>query len=275
MTSGEHEQCIFDAGLERGTFSFHGATRDVYRGGDGPTIILLPELPGITPSAVGLCKRLMDAGYRVVLPVLFGTPGMPGLPRVFVDVFPRLCVSREFTLLAARKESPISEWLRALARFEHKAQGGPGVGVIGMCFTGGFALAMMLDESVIAPVLSQPSLPLAFSAKGGSELGLTDEGLERVKQRCRDEHLCVLGLRFSGDIMSPRERFARLREELGDNFVGVEIDSSFGNRHGIKPWAHSVLTLDYVDRPSHPTRNAFEQVLQHFARTLKPRAVHA
>ena len=186
-----------------------------------------------------------------------------------------MCVSREFSVLAGRKESPISDWLRALARFEHKKHGGPGVGVIGMCFTGGFALAMMLDESVIAPVLSQPSLPLALSGAIGAELGLDQAGLARVKQRCRDEHLCVIGLRFSGDRMSPKQRFERLRRELGDSFVGVEIDSSFGNRHGIKPWAHSVLTNSYVDEPAHPTRNAFEQVLDHFARTLKPREVHA
>jgi dienelactone hydrolase len=275
VTHAAYEQCILDAGLARGTFSFHGATRDVYRGGKGPTIILLPELPGITPETVGLCKRLMNEDYRVVLPQLFGAPGMPAVARAMLDVLPNVCVSREFNLLASRKESPISDWLRALARFEHKTHGGPGVGVIGMCFTGGFALAMMLDESVIAPVLSQPSLPIAFSAKGGGELGLDEAGLARVKQRCRDEHLCVLGLRFSGDRMSPKERFARLREELGDAFLGVEIDSSFGNRHGIRPWAHSVLTLDYVDRASHPTRNAFEQVLQHFARTLKSPEVNA
>jgi dienelactone hydrolase len=275
VTIGPYEQCILDAGLARGSFSFHGATRDVYRGGDGPPIVLLPELPGITPETVSLCQRLMKAGYSVVLPSLFGEPGMPTLPRATLNVFSNVCVSREFSVLAGRKESPISDWLRALARFEHRKHGGPGVGVIGMCFTGGFALAMMLDESVIAPVLAQPSLPLALSTKVGGELGLDDAGLARVKQRCREEHLCVLGLRFSADRMSPKQRFERLRRELGDNFVGVEIDSSLGNRHGIKPWAHSVLTLEYVDQPSHPTRNAFEQVLHHFARTLKPREVSA
>ena len=157
MNIGPHEHCILDAGLTRGTFSFHGATRDVYRGGDGPPIILLPELPGITPETVTLCERLMRAGYSVVLPSLFGEPGKPIVPQAALQVFQNVCVSREFSVLAGRKESPISDWLRALARFEHKKHGGPGVGVIGMCFTGGFALAMMLDESVIAPVLSVPA----------------------------------------------------------------------------------------------------------------------
>jgi dienelactone hydrolase len=265
-----YEQTVFDAGFSRASFSYHGATRDVYRGGEGPPIIVLPELPGITPETLALCKRLMGAGYRVVLPQLFGEPGKPLHRGATLGVFSRACVSREFTVLAGRKESPIAEWLRALARYEHKQHGGPGVGVLGMCFTGGFALAMMLDESVIAPVLSQPSLPLAFSAKGQGELGLDQEGLARVKQRCESEDLCVLGLRFSADKMSPRQRFERLKRELGDRFSGVEIDSSMKNPHGIKPWAHSVLTVDYVDRPQHPTRNALEQVLRHFAQKLTP-----
>lgn len=71
----------------------------------------------------------------------------------------KLCVSKEFNRFAFREEAPIADWLRALARDAHRSCGGPGVGAIGMCFSGGFALAMMADESVIAPVLSQPSMP--------------------------------------------------------------------------------------------------------------------
>ncbi len=80
--------------------------------------------------------------------------------------------------------------------------------------------------------------------------------------------MCVLGLRFTGDRAVPAERFARLREELGDGFVGVEIDSSKGNPHGIPGVAHSVLTGHLVDEPGHPTRDALDQVLDLFRKRL-------
>jgi dienelactone hydrolase len=267
----EHEQALFASGFAREQFSYHGATRDVYRLGEGPPVILLSEIPGITPPTLELCQRLSRAGYAVVMPQLFGEPGAPEEPSRMARVLSHVCVSQEFSLFAGRKASPVTEWLRALARSEHRRHGGRGVGVIGMCFTGGFALAMMVDESVIAPVLSQPSLPLAIPRRNGGELGLDAEDLQRIRQRCETHDLCVLGLRFSADSMSPRARFERLERELGDRFVGVEIDSSFGNPHGIKRWAHSVLTREYRDEPGHPTRAAFEQVLALFDRQLGTR----
>ena len=166
------------------------------------------------------------------------------------------CISKEFATLARGRTSPVTVWLRALARHEHEACGGPGVGVVGMCFTGGFALAMMVDDTVLAPVLSQPSLPFPVGKANKSDLGISASDLTRVKQRCADDDVCVLGLRFTNDRAVPPERFARLRAELGDHFVGVEIDSSKGNPHGIKSLAHSVLTEDLVDEPGHPTHDA-------------------
>jgi dienelactone hydrolase len=272
LSPEQYEQALFDAGLVRESFSYQGATRDVYRGGEGPPVIVLSELPGITPPTVALFERLMHSGYSVVAPQLFGTPGAPPhIAALARKAFAQVCVSREFTMFAERKESPIADWLRALARSEHRRHGGRGVGVIGMCFTGGFALAMMVDDSVMAPVISQPSLPLAIPPRRGKELGLAPEALERIRQRCESEDLCVLGLRFSADQMSPGSRFRRLELELGDRFIGVEIDSSLGNPHGIKPWAHSVLTLEYKDEPGHPTRAAFERVLALFDRQLTAR----
>ena len=164
-------------------------------------------------------------------------------------------------MFALGRASPITVWLRALARAEHERCGGPGVGAVGMCLTGGFALAMMIDEVVLAPVLSQPSLPFPVSAKHRSALGISDADVERVKERVA-AGVCVLGLRFTGDKASPPERFAALRELLGDGFVGVELDSSPGNAHGHRKGAHSVLTEDLDDRPGTPTREALDQVLE-------------
>ncbi len=264
-----YKNAIFEAGFERDEFTHQGATRDVYRTGTGPCIIVLSELPGITPETLELCARLKSAGYSVCVPQLMGEPGRPKSLGAFAQAIGRVCVSREFTLFARRETSPITEWLRALARHEHARAGGRGVGVIGMCLTGGFALAMMVEPSVMAPVLSQPSLPFALSREHKSDLGLSSADLACAKERFRKERLKVLGLRFTADTACPADRFKRLRQELGDRFVGIEINSALGNQHGIMPWAHSVLTNDFVDRPGHPTRYAFDRVLELFGSQLR------
>jgi dienelactone hydrolase len=262
-------------GFDTTQFTFDGKTRDVFRAGSGPAVIVIAEMPGITPKVVEFARRVEALGCTVALPHLFGTPGRDPLesgaarsiPYVLSSMVPA-CISRDFNALATGKTSPVIEWLRALARSLHEECGGPGVGVVGMCFTGGFALAMMADAPVLAPVLSQPSLPFGIGAKRKRDLGLSDDDLEKVKQKCAADDLTVLGLRFTGDTFVPPERFARLREELGDNFVAVEIDSSETNPHGNPKRAHSVLTEHLVDEPGHPTRDALDQVLELFRTRL-------
>ena len=142
-------------------------------------------------------------------------------------------MSREFTTLATGVTTPIAGWLRSLARELHDELGGPGVGALGMCFTGGFALAMMVDTTVAAPVLSQPSLPFAIGRARGASLGLSPDDALAVAQRAADG-CAVLGLRFTGDRMVGT-RFASLRETLGDAFEAVELPST-------RRMDHSVLT---------------------------------
>jgi dienelactone hydrolase len=202
-----------------------------------------------------------------VMPSLFGTPGRERSGGYLLGVVARACVSQEFTVLATNKTSPITKFLRELAAHEHETCGGPGVGAVGMCLTGGFALAMSVDDVVLAPVLSQPGLPMPLGAKRKAATGVSDDDLATVKRRS-SEGLCVMGLRFTGDPASPEERFATLRRELGDNFLGVEIDSSVGNPWGYRKGAHSVLTEDYSDQEGSPTRQALEDVLNFFATRL-------
>ncbi len=254
--------------FERAEFTFMGATRDVFRSGHGRAVLVLSELPGITPATIALCKRLAGAGYRVVLPQLFGEPGQPASAAAIANTLVKVCVSREFSLFARHRASPITEWLRALARAEHAENGGPGVGVIGMCFTGGFALAMMVEPAVLAPVLSQPSLPIAVTPLHARSLGLSEADEGCIRERVVREDLTILGLRFSRDKMSPHARFAALKRLLGARFVAIEIDSGLGNPHGIRPAAHCVLTEEFVDLPGHPTRKAFDEVLSLFSRQL-------
>lgn len=256
-------------GFEHFTFTHDGKTRDAYRTGSGPAVIVIAEIPGITPQVAEFGRKVAALGCTAVLPRLFGDPGRPLSAGYVMQSLGPACVSREFACFALRKTSPITVWLRALAREMHAECGGPGVGAVGMCFTGGFALAMMVDDVVLAPVLSQPSLPFPVSKRHRRDLGISDDDLARVKERCATEDdLCVLGLRFTNDRNSPPERFQRLREELGDKFVAVELDSSPGNPHGHPRAAHSVLTNHLDDRPGTPTRDALDQVLDLFRSKL-------
>jgi dienelactone hydrolase len=241
-------------------FTADGKTRDVYRTGEGPAVVVVHEVPGITPNVADFGRRVAAIGCTAVLPSLFGTPGKPIGLQYGLTSMVKCCISSEFTTFALKKTSPITVYLRALAKHEHERCGGPGVGVVGMCMTGNFALAMMVDDTVLAPVLAQPSLPFSMGAARKADLNLSNDDLARVKERAA-AGVCVLGLRFTGDKLVPAERFQTLRRELGDAFVAVEIDSSKGNAKGHPSNAHSVLT-------EHLDEDALDQVLDLFRTRL-------
>ena len=259
-------------GFTESTFTDRGATRAVFRRGSGPGVVIVHEIPGIIPQVADFARRVADLGLTAVLPVLFGTPGKPVSTGYLVQQIALACIRSEFTTFALGKSSPVTDWLRALCRQVHAECGGPGVGAIGMCLTGGYALALMVDPSVTAPVLSQPSCPFPITAAHRAAIDVSPEELAVVKRRAA-EGTPVLGLRFTNDRACPVERFDLLRRELGDRFEAIEIDSSPGNAHGIAQGAHSVLTVDLVDRPGHPTRAALDRVLAFFRqRLLAPQA---
>lgn len=257
-------------GFEQSTFTSEGTTHDVFRTGTGPAVIVIHEVPGVTPEVAAFGRRVASIGCTAVLPSLFGEPGQPVSIPYVIKSMAHGCVSKEFATWATGTTSPATVWLRALAQSAHAECGGPGVGAVGMCLTGGFALAMAVDPSVVAPVLSQPSLPFALTKRQRVDPGVSAEDLARVVVRTRDDDLCMVGLRFTGDRLVPAERFETLRRALGDAFIGVEIDSSPENPHGIRAKAHSVLTEDLQDEPGHPTHDALQLVLEHFRSHLLP-----
>lgn len=261
--------------FERTDFTHEGVTHGVFRSGTGPAVVVIAEIPGITPKVVAFARHVRDAGFTVVLPHLFGRPGRDPDPeahgrlaatRLAAGVAAKVCVSREFTLLATGRSSRVVAWLRALARSEHERCGGPGVGAIGMCLTGGFALAMAVDDAVLAPVLSQPSLPLAVTPSRAAGIDIAAEDLEVVKDRCA-RGLTVLGMRFRSDRLVPDDRFAFLRAHLGDAFVSIELEDEDANPDAMmKP--HSVVTEHLVDAPGEATYEARDQVIDLFRRRL-------
>jgi len=254
-------------GFTESRFTHDGVSRPVYRRGTGPGVVIMHEIPGIHPDVARFAKRVADDGFTAVMPELFGVPGKPATPGYIAGQMLRACISREFHVLASHRSSPITDWLRALCRSVHAECGGRGVGAIGMCLTGNFALALMVDESVMAPVLSQPSLPFGVTRAHRAAIHLSDADLTVVKKRAA-AGCGVLGLRFTHDPLCPGTRFDTLRRELGDGSEAIEIDSSRGNPWGIKRGAHSVLALDLVDEEGHPTRAALDRTLALFHERL-------
>ena len=255
-------------GFTESAFSHGGITHQVFRAGAGPAVILIHEVPGIHPGVVDLARRLIDRGYTVYLPSMFGKPGGAVGGRAIAKSVAKVCVSREFSVLANRS-SPATNWLRALAAQAHHECGGPGVGAIGMCMTGSFALAMALEPAVLAPVMSQPGLPAGLTARRRAAVGLDDSELARVKART-GAGLGLLGLRFSNDRACPAARFETMRREFGESFESIEVDSSPGNPFGIAQSAHCVLTVDLVDTPGHPTKAALDRTIEFIGERLRP-----
>jgi dienelactone hydrolase len=256
------------SGWSASPFPGGGYTHDVYRKGTGPGVVLIPELPGIHPGVLGLGNHLVDNGFTVAIPSLFGKPGKAASVGYARATIARACVAREFAAFATNKERPVSLFLRALARDLNASTPGRGVGVIGQCFTGGFALAAAVDDSVLAPVLSQPSVPLPLGLARRRDTGLSEPEMATITDRCANEGLCAMGLRFSEDKLSPRERFTALRERLGDAFEVIEIDSGPGNEGGFGKMAHSVLTDEVREVGGQPAYEARKRVLEFLTQRL-------
>ncbi|QIG42996.1 dienelactone hydrolase [Nocardioides anomalus] len=213
-------------GWVQGEFTASGVAHPTYRRGSGPGVVIIAEIPGITADVVGFAEEVVALGCTVVLPHLFGQVPSSDSPVAAARTLAQCCVNSEFNKLHLRRTSPIADWLRALARDLHAELGGPGVGALGMCFTGGFALAMMVDDAVAAPVVAQPSLPFPIGRARAADLNLSPADLDRVKERAA-AGCQVLGLRYTGDV-AVGTRFETLTRELGDAFIRVEFP---GRKH--------------------------------------------
>jgi dienelactone hydrolase len=209
-----------------GSHTANGVTHPTYRKGSGPGVIVIHEIPGITPGVIAFAEEVVARGFTVVMPSLFGRPEVAPTRGEMFRSIARICVSREFSMFALGQTTPVATWLRSLARELHAQLGGPGVGAVGMCFTGGFALAMLADGPIAAPVVAQPAAPMALGPARSADLGISPADLESVKAKvaggCQ-----VLGLRYEDD-PAVGHRFDTLRRELGDNFLAVEFP---GRKH--------------------------------------------
>lgn len=243
-----------------------GKRKPVFVAGSGPAVIVMAEMPGISPEVARFARWVRDTGFTVYMPVLFGDPGRPvkvGLHAVATMI--RGCISREFHALRSDSSGPINIWLRGLARLALAECGGKGVGAIGMCFTGNFALSMMLEPAMLAPVLSQPSLPI------GKEAGLhiAPDELKAVKDRMDREDLTVLAYRFAGDSFCKAARFDAYQAALGDRFVPTVLDDKDANPDAMMKNPHSVVTQHLINEDGQPTKKAVDDILAFFEMRLK------
>ncbi len=237
-----------------------GKTKRVYVAGSGPAVIVMTEMPGISPYVARFARWVRDAGFTVYMPSLFGKDGvLPGLGDMATTMI-RTCISHEFRAFASNASSPVTQWLRALAAQAHGDCGGKGVGAIGMCFTGNFALSMMLEKAVVAPVLSQPSLPLHNRAG----MAIDPAELAAVKARMQVEDLTVLAYRFEGDKFCRAARFAAFEEALGDRIITRTLPDSAANPNAPMKMPHSVVTLHLIDEANQPTAQARDEILAFF-----------
>ena len=252
-----------------------GVMKVVHVAGTGPAVIVMTEMPGISPHVARFSRWVRDAGFSVYMPSLFGRDGAVPIVEEGTATIRRACVSAEFRAFANTKgdnqSSPVTQWLRSLAGLAHEECGGPGVGAIGMCFTGNFALTMMLEPSMLAPVLCQPSLPMDDPA--GIEMA-PDE-LAAVRQRMERDDLTVMAYRFEGDRHCKAERFAAYSKALGNRFIARVLPDSAANRDTLAPFfehvvasPHSVVTAHLIDETGQPTIAARDEILSFFAHRL-------
>jgi dienelactone hydrolase len=251
---------------------FDDLSKKVYVAGNGPAMIVMTEMPGISPHVARFARWVRDAGHTVYLPSLFGKDGTVVSAEEGASIFKRACISAEFRALQANASSPITRWLMALARQAHHDCGGPGVGAIGMCFTGNFALTMMMEPALLAPVLCQPSLPLNDPAG----LEISKEDLAQVKERLDKDNLTVLAYRFEGDKICRAQRFAAYSEALGERFVGKTLLDQSANTQNLPPffathvnYPHSVVTVHLIDEAGQPTILARDEIISFFKHRLR------
>lgn len=258
--------------FERRATTLLDLTKDVLVSGKGPAVIVMAEMPGISPHVARFARWVRDAGFTVYMPSLFGTDGAHPRAEEGAAVLRRACVSAEFRAFVANASSPVTQWLRALARLAHAQCGGRGVGAIGMCFTGNFALSMMLEPAMLAPVLCQPSLPLNDPAA----IQIAPDELAEVRERLVREDLTVLGYRFEGDRFCTAQRFAAYAAALGDRFLPTVIPDAAANPDPPPFFAHvvgcphSVVTAHLIDAAGQPTLAARDAILSFFTHRLAP-----
>lgn len=256
-------------GFDELRFAAQGQQHAVYSRGAGPSVIVLHELPGLAPRCVDFAERLVAAGFRVHLPLLFGQP-LEFRPLHWMR---QLCVSEEFARLKGGVRAPITDWLRALAHDIAEREGGARIGVVGMCLTAGFVIPMILEPGVGAAVMAQPSVPFSalyrISGLGGSgdwtrEINCDDTDLDAAAEAAHRDGKAVLMMRHRADRLCPGARIERLAARFGAAAEVCEVEGVSAWRRIVDP-PHALLTEEWAQNEASPEGRAAREAA---ARTL-------
>jgi dienelactone hydrolase len=264
MAKGVSETWDTLADFQRRELTFEGLTRDVFVSGDGPGVIIIHEIPGITPEVLRFARWVREAGFTTYLPSLFGKPGKPNTQGYINSSILRVCIAREFHVWAANHHSPIVDWLKQLAVLAHNECGGRGVGALGMCITGNFAMSMMVEPAVRAPVLCEPSVP----PNNQNGIHASAEDVALVRARLEREDLTVKAYRFAGDPVCQAARFEAYAAALGPRFEGEALPDSAAKADTFRKHPHSVVTTHLVDEQGALTRTKVEEIIAFFKLSL-------
>jgi dienelactone hydrolase len=211
----------------------------VYAAGSGPPVVVMHELFGLTPEVLEFADRVRGAGFTVYLPVFAGPiPSDTGLRRKAAAL--RCCISREINLFATKTSAVVTP-VRALAN----AVADPHVGVVGMCMSGGFAIAAATASSVRAAVAAEPSLPVVtpFTRGCATQFGLSPNDEHAVQVRVAADDVELYITRFSQDRMSPSARLDAINRRLGPTGIVSDVIAS-GPDTPFSAKAHSVLAIE-------------------------------
>lgn len=237
-----YQKSVFEGPVGTSTRTF-----DVYTRGSGAPVVIMQELPGIGQQTLAFADALVDAGFQVWLPHLFGPIGRTSMGGNLVRL---MCMRREFQVFAKRKSSAMTDWMRALCGDVKERTGARGVGVVGMCLTGNFAMTLIADDAVLAAVASQPSLPAPH---------MSSEEISAAR-KALDEKGAMHAYRFESDKLCTAAHFRTINRAFNDNAERVCL-------HTLPGKGHSVFTIDF-DPADGPTADALRQIIDYFGTQL-------
>jgi dienelactone hydrolase len=244
----------------------------VRRGDAAPPVILLHEVWGMTQACLNFAELIARRGFSVYLPLLFGEEGQPASAAAIA----RFCVRREVLSMTFRSQShsdgPVAKWLRSLAARLHADPAhslAPGVGVIGMCLTGRFALSTMLAFPIVrAGVMCQSATPAAFGHERCHASGINQRDVVELRATLPDDAPSIMAVAFENDCISPARRLVQLQRDLGPCFEAILLPSGRPSKPPRR--AHSVFTGDYPAVVCVDIDAAFERVIAGLAHRLQP-----
>lgn len=252
--------------VERG-FASGEIDHPVFEKGRGPSVLILHELPGLAMPCVRFAERLIDAGFRVHLPLLVGAP----LRHAALANWRALCISVEFARLEAGVHAPITDWLRALAADIADRAGDARIGVIGMCLTGAFVIPLFIEPTVATGVVSQPAIPLriiyrAIGLGAGpwmDQLNISDDELQAGAHAAMSDQKKILLQRYADDRLCPGRRLERIGRSFGPQAQLDEYSHPSWWRRVADP-PHALLTEEYdrAGEDDHATREALRRVIE-------------